>query len=417
MLGGGANKDIADDFAPKPYDYASLCDLFTNLARNNLRPTPIIKLASIELCKLPYLETDRTSTGVANLISTLVAISNLNYPSHSLISKLLNDLERSGGLSSDIINPTTLCNLLRAIAKLRWRPKNLLDIIYDDLEVGKNKAWCNYEVIETLIHVTAFLNPTKKDSIQKFYSRSMNNEMEQKIMSHNRSWLSYVCSLVNLNLANRAHLESVLNDKFYEGIKKSPNFRPYDVVKLLNLTAIAQHEFGFLDLDLEKLNSMTDTLDEGSSNEQDFRGKIRLALQGFVDSPTKINNDVQTPFGFKVDCEFRMDESLNMIPIDPDDCLESLMTTKVPIDTSSVGKDGKKCALIFVPYAETILNHQNQVVGHKTLIARILANFGITTIFITEPIVNQTIGSSSDLTKKIKNIILVRMIHSNMREQ
>lgn len=371
------------------YDYDSLCELFMGLASNHRRPTPLLKAAATQLCKLPA-EKRADFTLIAGALSALVS---LNYPNKPLIARLMNDLAAT--LNYDRFGPKAMCNLLRIMRSLRWRSNKLLDDIIDHLSVTPSEL--DPSVIATLMHVLAHLDYPINDALQQLTKSFVESGKEEFIRRQPKSWLTYVWSLVALRLADKRHLESVLNDEFCRSLSDpgtEPPINYGDAMKLLNLRVLAEREYEFEEIDCYMIESLVQYKIQRSSENKRFHQRVETAIQGIVGSKEKMLTDVPTPFGFTIDFELALDRSSQLLPID----------TSRTLDSRANPNGSRHLAAILVPFEDTISNLRGEPVGYKRMISRIFRSFGYQTVFLSEVILNRE-KTSEQLTNKIKELL------------
>jgi len=380
----------------KKYDYESLCNMYLNLAENGRRPTPLLKAASVELCKISSETGSSDMPQPETIIDTLGALVSLNYPHRTLISKLLCDLTRTIKLNE--LNSYILCHLLGSMSNLRWRSEDLLNMFFNHFQnLTSTSSTSDNNVMFALVRTAALLNYEPKVNLGEFYDSCM-KKREKLADRKSRRWLTYVWSLAVLRLANESHFRSVLSSEFHQDLVSSSETSEIaysDLMRLLNLRAIAQYELNVNGLEYQWLDSLNGTSTLRSPNMKKLSSKVREALSSIFTNPEHLSHEIQTPFGFMIDCELTLDKDFNLIATKQS--FSSEQTTLPP--------EIRKYALVNVSYDETITNSQNEVVGHKQIIPRILSNFGYQTVFLTENAINRE-KTSADLTNRIRTLIL-----------
>lgn len=382
-------------------DYESLCDLFIKIAENKRRPTPLLKAANSLLCKMDSTRENPDAVKQETLISTLNALVTLNYPNRNLITKLMDDLSEIIRLEE--LDSFSKCNLLRVVSTLRWRPDNLLKKFFDHNHECRAD---DHHLITTLLHVASLVNYKPQEHSEEFYHYYIKEENENMIDKRSRKWLSYVWSLVALNAASEAHLRSVLNEEFYKGlIAKTSKLSFSDATRLLNLKALAQFEYKLDNLICDHLNDLSKEIKSQRSAEmQKFASKIDQALVGVV-KLSETPRQITTPFGFSVDCEVSINEKNEIVPPNDSDSIMTTIKSNNSLETTANNTNQLKCSLVYAYYEDTIANTNGEVVGHKKMIARILASIGHRTIFLPEVVLGRE-KTSADLYGMIKALIM-----------
>lgn len=392
--------DIVSVYLPKStsYDHRSLCNLFIELAKNKRRPTPLLKAASAAFCKLNPSKEKLKESNQELIISALNALVNLNYTNRALISRLISDLVEI--IDLDKLDTNFVCILLRTLAKLRWQSVEVLEKLFSFIRENRNDlVKIDHNVVLTFLHVVAIVNFKVDGGIENFYSECMKGPREQMLDKKTRKWLTYVWSLATLNIENESHLRSVLTYDFYAAINQDSKSSGHysDVMKLLNLRAIAEYGLQLDKLECNHLDHLAAQKIQRNVEINKFASKVEEALGADYCS------EVNTPFGFTIDCELHVDDSYLVHRIDEEESFKKLDLSKL-IFNRPIKPNLTKCALIYASYAETIANIQGEVYGHKQMISRILKIFDYKTIFLVEPILNRE-KTSADFSNKINMTI------------
>lgn len=380
--------------------YEALCDTFVCLAENQRRPTPLLRALTRELCKTSINEGDFTRSLAKTIIITLNALVTLSFPNPVLISKLLGDFEKI--VNFDELNLNSLNTLLRSLASLNWRPADILTQIYDHIALNsRDLEKYDQNVIYNLLYLFAVTN-FKPEDLPQFYRDCVSQSREHLLDQSSRRWLSYVWSLAVLDLAGKHHFESVFQHQKCSPIG-ADSFAPRysDVMKLLNLSALARLEHNFsIDFPHESIDYRL----KRSSANQKFADKINQALSGLME--TSVNNlkcEYLTPFGFILDCEILVDSNLELHILGCEKSLEDMIVSDLRgIQLSEPNLT--RCALIYTHYEDMIANSREEVVGHKRIISRILKHYGYTTVFLPETLLTRE-KTSASFSNQIKQII------------
>lgn len=374
-------------------DYNSLCHLFQLLAEGQRRPTPVMKLAAREFCKLPSPSKDDIDP--ITLIATMNSLTSLNYKNYKLLSKLIKDL--TDIIECDKLTNQDRCSLLFNLGCLRWRSTNIIDKMCEYIISNKEEQNVDHNFVSTLFHTLSLLDyrPTYLDDIYKTF---VTQELESKLSSNPRIWLNYVWALEYLGLSEPSHIKSVLQKTFFNNIfpDESLVIETPDIMKILNLRAIAilEKKAGRLDLKhfgkLEKVEQVRNAILER------FHTRVCQALTGIIDNPQDYQARTHTSFGFVVDFELWLNDQLDFVPIDPNKSLSAIdfMAKKSDIKPFQKCTDHHKCAIICITFNDAILNSQDDVIGHKKIISRILDSLGYKTVFLNEAKLSKLDNSS-----------------------
>lgn len=382
--------------------YESLCDTYVRLAENQRRPTPVLKALTTHLCKTPIGDAIFTQPKADVIISTLGALITLNYPSVVLVSKLVSDLKQVVNLEE--LSSDSICSFLRYIARLNWRPEELLEDLYGYIMKNNDAKNVDHNVILNLLYVSAVAD-YRPTYIREFLEKCMKGPREASLDKNSRKWLNYVWSLTLLDVADEEVLRTVLQTTFYRTLEMNSNslgINYSDVMKLLNLQAIAKLEFKMDDIDYQQLSGLLDCKIRRSSGNQKFADKVVEALSSVLEDQSCLKYDYQTPFGFVLDCELILNSDLEICSSTREKSLEELLSN--PQEDPVQDPRFIRCALIYAFYEDMIANSHGDVVGHKKVIARILSHYGYKTVFLPETILNKEKTSAGFLTK-IKSTI------------
>jgi hypothetical protein len=397
--------DLVAQYLPRTvqYDYNSLCNIFIELASVRRRPTPLLKAASNALYKLP-VHKDEILPDITTLIDTLSSLVSLNYTNRLLVSKLITDLTNRINLEN--LDSTTQCNLLRTVGSLKWRPENLIKIFYDYVKNHReNLKKVDHNIVLTLLYITAHLNHKVDGDVMDFYDQCMRGPREDLIDRNSRKWLNYVWSLAVLGVASQEHFASILRDDFVKAIENPLGLQKInlaDVMKLLNLRTLASLK-GFSSASQSAmLDEFAKIEIQRGSDMQKFAAKIKDALSGIVKSSENLSFEIQTPFGFVVDCGVRLDSNSEIKAID--DKIMKADFAALPGKSTDHHDSDTKIALIYVLFDEALASHPNEPVGHKKIISRILEGVGYKTAFIQEGVLNRY-RTSADLSNAIQETV------------
>lgn len=394
----GDDDIVSDYLSKKLFDYDTLCALFTKLAQNQRRPKLILRAAANELCKvnLPKSNSDRNAL-VDSIMSAFTAVANFNYLNRSLIVKLSGDLAKCIDLNA--LDSNAMCNILRSTGNLKWRHPELLNQFFNHFYENRSEPRIDYNAVITLLHVTALLNFKPSLDLKEFFDKVMWGDRETSIDKSSRKWLGYVWSLAALDLCNEAHLKSVINQDFINSNAERMTYS--DKVRLLNLIAIARFEFKLQDPSYDDLLLRLQATTNKGNNMRRLSGKIYDVLCGLATDPDRIERDSLTPYGFSVDYEIMLNEDLDIIPW-KGPSLESLFRETPCINPLSQSEH--RCALVLLPFNETITNNLNEPVGYKNILVRLLEHVGCKTVFLPEPVIDRE-KTSADLTNRVLTII------------
>lgn len=378
-------------------DYRSFCKLFIQLAKCGRRPTPIIKQASLIMSDM---RTSQEDVDVKELVDLLGAISKLNYPNRPLISKILEDFTRYADLS-DL--PTQYkSNLLHHLCLLRWRSDEVMGLLFNFvLENHKDKKQITPVLIADFLYTTALLNYRPEIDLRKLLESCMSQKDEQSLYIYKPRWLTYVWTLAALDLANENHFDSILNSMYIKSVKSivgESNFHGC-LMKIMNINAIAKYKYKFSCADPSEIQDISHKVQRGASLQR-YASRVDQALMS-ISSHDDLRIEVDTPFGFNIDCEMILDNDMNPKSMTDVPTLADILANP----SLKLAPDGHtRFAFIYTLFSDTITNSDAEVDGHRRIAAKILRNIGYQVVFLPEPVISRE-KTSSELILRIKRLI------------
>lgn len=379
-------------------DYETLCKLFIVFAECRRRPTPVLKQAC---ALLTQLETPPV-VDVQKLASVLKAVAILNYPNRPLINRIVSDL--TGALDLKQVTIQYQSQLLHTLCLLRWKCNELLDKYYRYIMENKDDAGLvDHSLIVNVFYTTALLHYKPELDVREIYKSCMKSTREEALSRTGPKWLSYVWTLAALDIVETHHLESVLNDSFINDILADDTKPSYhgSLMKLLNLNALANHKYMLSFANPPSLRAINFKAQRGAAS-QSYASKLNEILKNLVSSPEELRTEVDTPFGFMIDCEMLLDN--NDLSPKPMNNIATLTEILEKPETGIAPREHTRLALVFAPYIDTIQNDDKEVTGYRRMIAKILRSIGYQVAFLPEPVINRE-KNSADIVNKIQSII------------
>lgn len=170
-------------------------------------------------------------------------------------------------------------------------------------------------------------------------------------------------------------------------------------MKILNLNAIAKYKYKLPCVDPRGIESIGLDVQRGASL-QKYASKVDGALLAFS-SREDVRTEVQTPFGFSIDCEMILDKDMNAYPMADVPTLSDILADA---NLKLCPEGCTRFAFLYAPYSDTITNSDNEVVGHRQIASEILRNIGYKVVFLPEPMISRE-TTSSGLNNRIKQLI------------
>lgn len=197
-----------------------------NLAIKKRRSTPLLNSLAINICGKDENLTLKQCSDV------LFAMASLNFSESNLITKICNDIQASIK-TSEIKRSSIIGSMLKSLALLKARDIAVLDSFTE--WIVKNQSMCRTQDIASLILSLAALNytPIEHESAIKEKIIPSLTPLDFK-SSH--EYLTYVWSLMALNIYSESAFDHVLQSDFIERLKND-DLTPSTKLKLLNINA------------------------------------------------------------------------------------------------------------------------------------------------------------------------------------
>lgn len=380
-------------FAEDLYTYKSICHLFISLAQTGRRPVVLMREATDMIAKIDYQNEILPTT---LLLETLKSLASLNYPHPKLVESLIGRLSKNQDIPT--LSYFHKSSLLRTMDALKWRSDDILNVFVENM-ISQPQLF-SYQLFSGFINTAANLNFNLSAELVDCYKNKIKPDLEPQMSQYSRSWLKYVYSLTNLGLADDGHLRSVLSKDHYVNIQnpKVPSgLATADVVRLLNLRAIALYDEKLQDLSCEHLNHLT-----GSKIPKNIRNlpwclQIHKLFDELVGDKSKVRHDIHTPFGFAIDSELEMDKKQAYKKLDTKDTIEE----RIQDGSKARRKTSTRCAVMYVPFDESLINPGNEILGRYKLLSRILGNFEYKVIFVTQKEIRANTDSAKTMVETI----------------
>lgn len=198
-----------------------------NLSTKKRRSTPLLRSLAFNMSgKEEHLNIKQCS-------DVLYAMASLNFPEPVLISKLCDDIQLNIK-KSEIKKSSTIGSMLTSLAFLKYREPVVLDCLTE--WITKNQSICRTQDIAALCMTLASLNymPVEFENVIKTKIAPTLTPLDFK---NSFDYLSYVWSLMALNIPVEAAFNNVLDDEF---VNKLAVDQKQDVpvpakIKLLNI--------------------------------------------------------------------------------------------------------------------------------------------------------------------------------------
>ncbi|XP_070503564.1 FAST kinase domain-containing protein 4 [Chironomus tepperi] len=284
-----------------------------NLSAKKRRSTPLLRSLAFNMSgKEEHLNIKQCS-------DVLYSIASLNFPEPVLISKLCEDIQLDIK-KSEIKKSSTIGSMLTSLAFLKYREPVVLDCLSE--WIVKNQSICRTQDIAALCMTLATLNYMPVDFKDSIITK-LTPSLTPLDFKNSSDYLSYVWSLMSLNIPDVAAFNNVLNDDFIE--KLSSDFKneiPIPAkIKLLNINGgvklfMPSYKGAMLTRDKhQNIYSVPLLLNH---DKQLLIKAMTDALKNIIpEACLKIHQD--TNMGFSVDAEFHIDTNANPIPKETND--------------------------------------------------------------------------------------------------
>jgi hypothetical protein len=198
-----------------------------NLSAKKRRSTPLLRSLAFNMSgKEEHLNIKQCS-------DVLYAIASLNFPEPVLISKLCDDIQLDIK-KSEIKKSSTIGSMLTSLAFLKYREPVVLDCLSE--WIVKNQSICRTQDIAALCMTLATLNYMPVD-LEDVIKTKLAPSLTALDFKNSSDYLSYVWSLMALNIPVDAAFNNVLDNNFIEKLSSDyKNEIPIPAkIKLLNV--------------------------------------------------------------------------------------------------------------------------------------------------------------------------------------
>lgn len=200
-----------------------------NLALKKRRSAPLLQSLAVNICgKEERLNLKQCS-------DVLYALATLNFTDVSLLSKICDDIQVKLK-ESEVRKSSIIGSMLKSLALIKTRDIGVLDCLTE--WIIKNPSLCRTQDVVSLIMSLAALNymPVEYEAAIKEKIVPSLTPLDFKT---NVEYLTYVWSLLALNISNEAAYDNVLQEEFIERLKGDFNneLTPSAKLKLMNINA------------------------------------------------------------------------------------------------------------------------------------------------------------------------------------
>lgn len=198
-----------------------------NLSAKKRRSTPLLRSLAFNMSgKEEHLNIKQCS-------DVLYSIASLNFPEPVLISKLCDDIQLDIK-KSEIKKSSTIGSMLTSLAFLKYREPVVLDCLSE--WIVKNQSICRTQDIAALCMTLATLNYMPVD-LEDVIKTKLAPSLTPLDFKNSSEYLSYVWSLMALNIPLDAAFNNVLDNNFIEKLSSDyKNEIPVPAkIKLLNI--------------------------------------------------------------------------------------------------------------------------------------------------------------------------------------
>jgi hypothetical protein len=284
-----------------------------NLSAKKRRSTPLLRSLAFNMSgKEEHLNIKQCS-------DVLYAIASLNFPEPVLISKLCDDIQLDIK-KSEIKKSSTIGSMLTSLAFLKYREPVVLDCLSE--WIIKNQSICRTQDIAALCMTLATLNYMPID-LEDVIKTKLAPSLTPLDFKNSSDYLSYVWSLMSLNIPVDAAFNNVLDDSFIEKLSTDyKNEIPIPAkIKLLNINGgvkLFMPSYKGAMLTRDKHQSIYSVPLLLNNDKQLLIKAMTDALKNIIpEACLRIHQD--TNMGFSADAEFYIDASANPIPKETND--------------------------------------------------------------------------------------------------
>lgn len=282
--------------------------VLVNLAQRKRRSTPLLRSLAYNIASKDE-ELD-----LKQCASVLYAMSTLHFPDSVLTTKICADVQ--AGLKQKIEKSSAIGSILTSLSLLKHHDAVILDFITE--WILNNSDICRTQDIAALFLTLANLNYLTEDHVEAIKSKLITS-LTTLDFKRDSEYLSFVWSLMSLDLVTEDHLKYVLSDHFIQSLsnEKDGVLSPTIKMKLLNINAgsklLLKNKYDGPLLTTEKNPSIFECPIAHNKDKQSLVLGMADALKSLIpENYLTINKDSQ--MGFLIDAEFVMDDKCNPLP-------------------------------------------------------------------------------------------------------
>lgn len=201
-----------------------------NLAIKKRRSTPLLRSLSFNLSGKDERLTLKQCSDV------LYAMASLNFSESALLSKICDDIQVNIKENPEIKKSTIIGSMLTSLSMLKYRDTAVLDSLSEWIVI--NQASCRTQDVHSLCLTLATLNYMPVD-LEEIIKTKIAPSLSLMDFKNIHEYLSYVWSLLAMNINVEQAFDHVLQDSFIESLKSYYiNDLPTSAkLKLLNINA------------------------------------------------------------------------------------------------------------------------------------------------------------------------------------
>lgn len=205
--------------------------VLTNLAVRKRRSTPLLRSLAYNISSKDEV------MDLKQCADVLYAMSVLHFPDSVLTTKVCADVQ--SGLKAKIDKSATIGSILTSLSLLKYYDAVILDFLTE--WVVQNSEMCRTQDLIALFMSLANLNHLPQDHLEAIKAKILPT-LSILDFKKDSEYLSFVWSVMALDMATPEHFKSVLNDTFVKSLEneKQGQLIPTLKMKLLNLNAGAR---------------------------------------------------------------------------------------------------------------------------------------------------------------------------------
>ena len=259
------------------------------LAQKKRRSTPLLRSLSFNI-------SGSTETlDLKQCGDILYAMAVLNFPDSLLLHRICTDVQTE--LPKNRNRSAAVGSILTSLGLLRYRDVDTLESLSDWILTHRED--CRSQDVSALFLTLANLNftPSNMDQLK---STIIQNMSEQDVQS-STDWLNLVWSLVVLDCATAAQVDSILRPAFIDLLERERTLTPTIKMKLLNINAAAN--FLFRDYKGMKLSDGHPIFElelQHSKEKQAVVNGMMDALKSLLSSENYVNVYKNSKMGFLI---------------------------------------------------------------------------------------------------------------------